>query len=122
MPNRYLAGKMEVQLKQYLPDKTSWMKMLKGEYDKINLIDKKKEIINLIDDDLKEYIIQKDYFRKITFPIKKYPDKIKSISLDKQNVLDEKLIGIKGQYLIFESNHVFNVRRHTGYFVDFSII
>ena len=122
MPNRYLAGKMEVQLKQYLPDKTSWMKMLKGEYDKINLIDKKKEIINLIDDNLKEYIIQKDHFRKITFPIKKYPDKIKSIVLDKQNVLDEKLIGIKGQYLIFESNHVFNVRRHTGYFVDFSII
>ena len=32
------------------------------------------------------------------------------------------LVGIKGQYLIFESGHVFNVRKHSGYLVKFSIM
>ena len=34
--------------------------------------------------------------------------------------IEEKLVGIKGQYLLFDNNTVFNVRRHSGYFVQFS--
>lgn len=120
-PNRYLAGKMEVYLKQYFADKTSWMKMLKGEVNKVDLIKKKQEIMNLISDDFKSYIVKKDNLQKIEFPIEIHPKKVKSISLDKQNIIEEKLVGIKGQYLIFESDYVFNVRRHTGFLVDFSI-
>ena len=30
------------------------------------------------------------------------------------------LKGIKGQYLIFENNEVFNVRSHEGFIIDFS--
>ena len=114
-PNRYLAGKMEVYLKQFLADKTSWIKMLKGEADRVDLIAKKQEIINLISDEFKPYIFKKNNLQKIKFPIENHPKKIKSISLDKQNVIEEKLIGIKGQYLIFESGCVFNVRKHTGF-------
>ena len=120
-PNRYLAGKIEIYLKQYLSDRTSWIKMLKGEINRVNLIEKKQEIIALLDEDLMVYVVNESAVQKIIFPIEKYPKKIKSITLDKQNYLNEKLIGIKGQYLIFESDHVFNVRRHTGYLVDFSI-
>ncbi len=120
-PNRYLAGKMEVYLKQYFADKTSWMKMLKGEVNKVDLIKKKQEIMNLISDDFKSYIVKKDNLQKIEFPIEIHPKKVKSISLDKKNIIEEKLVGIKGQYLIFESDYVFNVRRHTGFLVDFSI-
>tara|TARA_B100000579_G_scaffold357559_1_gene313576 strand:- start:445 stop:1239 length:795 start_codon:yes stop_codon:yes gene_type:complete len=121
-PNRYLAGKIEVSLKEHLPDKTSWMKMLKGEVNKVDLIKKKQEVINLIIDDFQPYVVDGNNLKKITFPIQSYPQKIKSISLEKQNILEEKLVGIKGQYLIFDSNHVFNVRRHTGFFVDLAII
>ena len=121
-PNRYLAGKIEVYLKQYLADKTSWMKMLKGEVSQVDLIKKKQEVINLISDDLKPYIVEKNNLKKIIYPIENHPKKVKSISLEKQNVLEARLAGIKGQYLIFDSDHVFNVRRHTGFFVDLVII
>ena len=66
-------------------------------------------------------MIEKNEIKKINFPLNHLPKKIKSISLDKQNITNEKLVGIKGQYLIFESDFVFNVRRHKGYKVDFSI-
>lgn len=121
-PNRYLAGKIEVFLKQYLADKTSWIKMLKGEVSKVDLIKKKQEVINLISYDFKSYIVDENNLCKIKFPIEFYPKKVKSLSLNKQNVIDEKLTGIKGQYLIFESDHVFNIRKHSGFLVDLSIV
>ena len=120
-PNRYLAGKLEVHLKKYFADKTSWTKMLKGDIINVDLIEKKKEVIELIDKEFKSYMIEKNEVKKINFPVKHLPKKIKSISLDKQNIINEKLVGIKGQYLIFESDFVFNVRRHKGYKVEFSI-
>ena len=96
--------------------------MLKGDVDKVDLIKKKEEIINLISDDFKPYIVETNNLQKITFPIEIYPEKIKSISLGKQNLIEEKLVGIKGQYLIFDSDYVFNVRRHSGFLVNLSII
>ena len=65
---------------------------------------------------MKENVIQ-----KISFPIYTNHQKIKSINLDKENSFNQRLIGIKGQYLIFETGFVFNIRRHKGYVVDFSI-
>ncbi len=121
-PNRYLAGKLEVSLKQYLNDKTSWMKMLKGEINSIDLIQKKKDIINLISDEFQSYIVKENDLKKIVFPIQENPKKIKSISLEKENLLEDELIGIKGQYLIFKNNNVFNVRRHTGFAVELAIV
>ncbi len=119
-PNRYLAGKMEVFLKQFLADKTSWIKMLKGEIKSVDLIQKKQEIFSLVDNEFKPYLIEKNDLKKINFPLINHPKKIKSISLEKQNVIEEKLVGIKGQYLIFESDYVFNMRKHTGFEVKFS--
>ena len=66
-------------------------------------------------------MIKENVIKKIKFPLNHLPKKIKSISLEKQNIINEKLVGIKGQYLIFENDFVFNVRRHTGYKVEFSI-
>jgi len=50
-----------------------------------------------------------------------YPQKIKSIDFEKQNLVSGKLTGIKGQYLIFEDNSVVNIRKHEGFVlsVDF---
>ena len=119
-PNRYLAGKMEVFLKQFLADKTSWIKMLKGEIKSVDLIQKKQEIFSLVDNEFKPYLIEKNDLKKINYPLVNHPKKIKSISLEKQNIIEEKLVGIKGQYLIFESDYVFNMRKHTGFEVKFS--
>ena len=44
----------------------------------------------------------------------KYPEKIKSYNLDKNPVIEDTLIAIKGQYLIFEQG-VINIRKYAGY-------
>jgi len=53
--------------------------------------------------------------------VKQYPEKIQSRTLDKQSKIEGLLVGIKGQYLLFESGEVINVRRHSGYRVSIRI-
>ena len=50
----------------------------------------------------------------ITYPVLKYPTKIKSFNLDKEPQASGALQGIKGQYLIFDTG-VINLRKYTGY-------
>ena len=59
---------------------------------------------------------------EINYPVLYYPEKVKSISLDKTPEFEGKLIGIKGQYLMFDNQMVFNVRKHNGYFVDIELL
>ena len=47
-----------------------------------------------------------------------FPDKVKSLDLLKINRVDARLIAIKGQYLLFDDNTVFNIRKHTGFKVS----
>ncbi len=50
-----------------------------------------------------------------------YPVKLKSLNLGKTPNYKGVLKGIKGQYLIFEDNTVFNVRGNEGYYVSIVI-
>ncbi|MDE5009032.1 DUF2797 domain-containing protein, partial [Francisella tularensis] len=52
--------------------------------------------------------------QNINYPILKYPTKLKSFNLDKDSLIDAKLIGIKGQYIIFDSG-VINIRKFSVY-------
>jgi hypothetical protein len=45
---------------------------------------------------------------------------VKSVNLEKESTVEGVLAGIKGQYLIFESGIVLNIRNHSGYLVDIS--
>ena len=51
---------------------------------------------------------------EITYPVSTYPDKVKALNFDKQAVVEGRLVGIKGQYLIFDCG-VLNVRKFGGY-------
>ena len=51
---------------------------------------------------------------EIDYPVNEYPTKIKSYNIDKTPKIEDKLLGIKGQYLIFE-NAVLNIRKFQGY-------
>lgn len=120
-PNRYLCGLIEVALKAYVSDRTSWQKMLKNDVAEDNLLLKKKELSSYIPKDLQQYCYNDDLITEITYPVMEYPKKVKSITFDKVPMFSGKLIGVKGQYLIFDDNHVFNVRRHTGYVTIISV-
>ena len=115
VPNRRLSGLIEIELKQHVSDRTNWRKMLSGNPASLNLVDQKKHYIKYIPEDLQEFIIENNKVTEISYPVSVYPSKIKSLSFAKHNVIQGKLIGVKGQYLLFENNTVFNVRSHGGY-------
>ncbi len=116
-PNRYLAGVAEVALKDYVADKTSWKKMLKNDVDPVDLLAKREEMIPHLPKEVQDYIVTDVTKYTIKYPVKKYPTKIKSTKLANNDSITGKIIGIKGQYLLFEDGTVFNVRSHEGYVV-----
>ena len=119
-PYRQAAGLIEISLKNYISDKTNWRKMLVNDLNEESLLEKRDELFLKVDNDLKKYLVLDEIIQTINFPVIKYPTKVQSLSLDKNPYIEEKLIGIKGQYLIFENETVFNVRRHAGYLIEFS--
>ena len=114
VPNRYLAGITEVALKEHVADKTNWRKMLKNDIEDENLVEWRNKLAQYIPEEAKEYYINNNSETNLNFPVKKYPTKPKSLNLEKTPNYNGKLVGIKGQYLIFEDETVFNVRSNEG--------
>lgn len=121
VPNRYLAGITEVALKEHVADKTNWRTMLKNEIEDKNLVDIKRQLREFIPDEAQEYFIENNQEVEINFPVLNYPKKLKSLNLSKKDNYKGKLVGIKGQYLIFEDDTVFNVRNNEGFVVDLEL-
>jgi hypothetical protein len=121
-PNRYLAGIIEVALKSQFTDRTNWRKMLKNEIDEsIDLEETKWELDELLPDDIAQYITDDDEVITLNYPVNQFPEKVKSLSLDKEPSIKGKLMGIKGQYFLFDGNRVINIRKHTSYVIEFSV-
>lgn len=122
VPNRYLAGVGEVALKKNFSDKTNWRKMLQNEAESVDWNEARNIAIDGIPKELKPYIVRNNSIQTLVFPIIKYPEKVKSLNLSKSQLYKGKLVGIKGQYLIFEDSTVFNVRSHEGYRIELNIL
>ncbi len=122
VPNRYLAGITEVALKNHYADKTNWRKMLTNSVEKIDLIAERLKVEFLIPTEAREYFsIHTNDFMELNYPVTAYPTKVNSLSLEKTPNFAGKLTGIKGQYLIFDCNTVFNVRSSEGYVVRIEV-
>lgn len=121
VPNRYLAGITEVALKDHVADKTNWRKMLKNDIEDKNLVEWREQLKQYIPDEAKDYFIKSNTETHLEFPVNKYPEKPKSLNLIKSQSYTGKLVGVKGQYLIFEDDTVFNVRANEGLVVKISI-
>ena len=121
VPNRYLAGVTEVALKDHIGDKTNWRKMLKNEIDDENLEAVRARLKPYIPEEAMPYFIETNTETHLEFPVLQYPEKPKSLNLDKTPQFEGVLKGIKGQYLLFEDNTVFNVRSNEGYVVRLSV-
>lgn len=117
VPNRYLAGITEVALKDYFTDKTSWQKMLKNDVSHADLIAERLKIENVLPEEVRQYFLKEPKLYELNFPVEQYPQKVKSLNLDKTPSFTGTLSGIKGQYLIFNDGTVFNVRSNEGYVV-----
>ena len=122
VPNRYLAGITEVVLKNHFVDKTNWRKMLQNEVLSLDLLTEKTRVFEYLPEEVKQYFNPdlNEHFI-LNYPVLHHPKKVTGLNLDKTNYFKGKLIGIKGQYLIFEDGTVFNIRSFEGYVVSMNV-
>ncbi|MBC3412771.1 DUF2797 domain-containing protein [Pseudomonas sp. SWRI107] len=121
---RQQSGLVEDLLRSQVPDRTNWRTLLKGSAEVLDLVAVREQIFDACADGLRELqgrfglqaiqpladaeVVQIDY------PVQAYPQKIVSFNLDKNPVVEGTLLGIKGQYLIFDTG-VINIRKYTAY-------
>ena len=127
--SRYQAGLIEDCLREHIADRTHWQKMLKGNSEAVDLAEirdqlfaQSEEGLELLEQEFGLQALQRLYDESVTeinFPVLKFPEKVKSFNLDKQPIVEGRLQGIKGQYLILDTG-VINIRKYTGYRVQFT--
>lgn len=114
--SRFHSGLIESELKNTYKDRTNWRNMLKGNCEKIDLLKEKDVFIKKAAPLIKKLnatILDFDIIH-INFPSEHQLDKFSSFSFEKDKEITGKLLGIKGQYLIFDKK-VLNIRKHQGY-------
>lgn len=121
-PYRKLAGDIEVFLKDYMSDRTQWKQMLLSKESTIDLVEEKAKAAALLPPELSQYLSLDNRIQKIVYPGQYDFKKIYQRSFDKEDKISGTLIGIRGQYLIFEEGFATNIRRHNGYLVELSIV
>ncbi len=122
--DRLTSGLLEVILKQHVADKTAWQRMLKGVPEEIDLAHERNRLHQECQQEITDVMtnhgdnavqfLASDQVIAIHYPVTSYPEKVKALNLDKTAEVSGKLLGIKGQYLIFDSG-VLNVRKYSGY-------
>ncbi len=127
--SRYLSGLMEVAFKDHVADKTNWQQMLKSEAEPIDLAAQRDNLLPQVQDALRDLhhrfgddaveLLPDASVVNIRYPVLTYPSKVKSLSFDKEPVVEGVLEGIKGQYLLFDTG-VINIRKFGGYELEFS--
>lgn len=77
--------------------------------------------VDFLTKEFSQYIVDDNEETEIRYPVLEYPLKVKSVGLDKLPEVGGILTGIKGQYLYFDQEFVFNVRKHGGYLVNIEL-
>jgi len=118
LPSRREVGLVEAELAAKHNDKTHWMRMLKESSPDVDLAADAEAVL----DDLAAMGVtplpeDARAPREFTYPVLEYPSKVVSFNLDKVPTVGAVLLGVKGQYLIFDAG-VINVRKYTGYKVE----
>jgi len=130
---RQQSGLVEVAFKDLIADKTNWRTMLKENQPDRDLLKEAKALKQKIKSNLQGIISSfssdaiidisganpSEDIVAIRYPVLEFPEKIKSHNLDKNPLVEGTLLGIKGQYLIFDTG-VINIRKFTSYDVAVS--
>jgi len=118
------SGLVEALFKEHIADKTNWQAMLKGHAEPCDLEQDRCRLMAACAQDL-DALVQEHGMQAITelpdqpeiqinYPVLEYPTKVSSFNLDKTPSVGGTLLGIKGQYLMFDSG-VINMRKYGGY-------
>lgn len=124
---RQQSGFVEDTIREHIRDRTDWRAMLKGPGEEADLLVLRDALLERCDSKLSaledRFGIQSfqrlEDVESLTFnyPVLEYPTKVSSFNLDKTPLVEGTLLGIKGQYLIFDTG-VINIRKYTSYHVN----
>ncbi|OLS62249.1 DUF2797 domain-containing protein [Pseudomonas putida] len=121
---RQQSGLVEDLLRSQVADRTNWRALLKGDAEAVDLVAMRDQLFDSCGDGIRG--LQERFGLQaiqpltdgqpleIRYPVEAYPSKIVSFNLDKNPVAEGTLLGIKGQYLIFDTG-VINIRKYTAY-------
>jgi len=121
---RQQSGFVEDLFRSQVADKTNWRALLKGDAPAVDLRQVRDQLFESCAEGL--LALQERFGLQaiqpvldiepleIRYPIEAYPTKIVSFNLDKNPIAEGTLMGIKGQYLIFDTG-VINIRKYTAY-------
>lgn len=128
--SRYQSGLLEIAIGKHVADKTNWRTMLKGAVDVLDMEEERNKISKLCAEDIAELKAQfgdtaiewleSEAPVNIEYPVMEYPTKVSSHNFDKTPEVGGVLMGIKGQYLMFDTG-VINIRKFTAYEVAVEI-
>ncbi|MBX9914130.1 MAG: DUF2797 domain-containing protein [Pseudomonadaceae bacterium] len=121
---RQQSGFVEDLLRTQVADRTNWRAMLKGQAEAVDLRQVAEQILEVCAEGFSE--LQQRFglqaiqplsdaqVLEIRYPVTAYPAKVTSLDLEKTPLIEGTLLGIKGQYLIFDAG-VINLRKYTAY-------
>ncbi len=121
---RQQSGLVEDLFRSQVADRTNWRALLKGDAVAVDLLAVRDQLFDGCAEGLST--LQERFglqavqplndaeVVEIRYPVEAYPSKIVSFNLDKNPVAEGTLLGIKGQYLIFDTG-VINIRKYTAY-------
>lgn len=122
--SRLHSGLVESIFKAHIPDKTHWQAMLKGDAEPCDLEEARRKLMSTCAPELDALTQQRgigavtellDFPEvSIQYPVLEFPAKVTALNLDKTPSVEGTLMGIKGQYLIFDTG-VINMRKYGGY-------
>lgn len=124
--SRLHSGLLEHALAKHLSDRTDWRKMLRAPAAHVDLRAAREKLLAECAQELTAlqkrnpglaWKCAQDSPREFAYPVLQYPQKVTALNFDKQFEIDSRLLGVKGQYLIFESG-VLNVRKFGGYEIE----
>ncbi|MBI2602259.1 MAG: DUF2797 domain-containing protein [Deltaproteobacteria bacterium] len=110
------AGIVETLLKRFVNDKTNWRLLVSKDAQPIDLIQERDDLLKSLPERVPIEVVDESV-RSFSYPVERYPEKTSTFDFNKDPVIHDRLIGIKGQYLLFERG-VINVRKFGGYHVS----
>jgi hypothetical protein len=128
---RLVSGLIEQAAKGHIGDKTNWRVMLKGQPDDFDIGQRAEQILDQIANAIESIQdqhglqavqpVEADAI-EIRYPVIQYPEKVKSINLDKTPSFSGQLLGIKGQYWLLDGDRVINMRKYAGYELAVTVV
>ncbi len=125
--SRQQSGLLEVAMRQHVSDRTNWRDMLRNQTGEVDLTAEKDRLLAECRDDVDDLrqrfgphsinVLNGVEQVRIDYPVRAYPEAIRSFNPDREGEVEGTLLGIKGQYLIFDTG-VINMRRYAGYTME----